>query len=88
MKKQKTILVEADEAINGDRSRDYGTVTENFNNIAKMWSVILKKEVTADEVGLCMISMKVARQLNTYKRDNLVDIAGYAGTLEKLKKGE
>lgn len=35
-----------------------------------------------------MIALKMAREMNKSKRDNLVDIAGYAGVLEKLSKGE
>lgn len=95
MKKQKmtqalpelTILQEAQNAVYGDRQSDYGTVTENFNNIANFWSVILKNKVTPEQVGLCMITLKVAREMNKPKNDNLVDIAGYAATLEKLEKG-
>lgn len=85
---QKTILQEAQAAVYGDRQADYGTVTENFNTIAKLWSAILKIEVTPQQVGLCMIQVKVAREMYKPKRDNLVDIAGYAATLEKLSKGE
>jgi hypothetical protein len=83
-----TILEEAQNAVYGDRQADYGTVTENFNTIASFWSTILKQEVTAEQVGLCMITVKVAREMYKPKRDNIVDIAGYAATLEKLSKGE
>jgi len=85
---KKTILQEAQDAVYGDRNSDYGTVTENFTTIAKIWSAILKKEVTAQEVGLCMAGVKIARQCYKAKRDNLVDLAGYAATLEKLGNGE
>lgn len=83
-----TILQEAQNAVYGDRNTDYGTVTENFNTIASFWSTILKQEVTAKQVGLCMITVKVSREMYKQKRDNIVDIAGYAATLEKLSKGE
>lgn len=82
------ILTEAEKMVYGDRQEDYGTVTENFNTIAKLWSAVLKTEVTAEQVGLCMIQVKVARYMFKPKRDSLVDIAGYAATLEKLEKGE
>ena len=88
MKKQPTILEEAQSAVYGDRQADYGTVTDNFQTIADLWSTILKHKVTPAQVGLCMVGVKVAREMYKPKRDNLVDIAGYAATLEKLSKGE
>ena len=79
-----TILEEAQKAVYGDRQAEYGTVTDNFGTIAQLWSAILKTKVTPEQVGLCMIQVKVAREMYKPKRDNLVDIAGYAATLEKM----
>lgn len=84
--KEKSILEEAQEAVYGDRQADYGSVRENFSNIAKLWSVILKKRVTPEQVGLCMVQVKVARQLHKPKRDNLVDGAGYFATISKMEE--
>lgn len=80
-----TILEEAQKVVYGDRQADYGSVTENFTTIAKLWSAVLKTEVTPEQVGLCMVQVKVARQMHKPKRDSLVDIAGYAATLEKME---
>lgn len=82
--KKLTILQEAQCAVYGDRQADYGNVTDNFTATARLWSVVLGKEITADQVGLCMIQVKVARQMFKKKRDNLVDISGYAATIEKM----
>mgnify|MGYP001065113329 CR=1 FL=1 len=38
------------------------------------------EQITAAEVPLCMIAVKLARQSHRHKRDNLVDIAGYSRT--------
>ncbi len=88
----KTILQEAQDVVYGDRQADYGSATDNFDLIARYWSVTLSHKltcpITPKEIGLCMIGLKMAREQNRSKRDNLVDIAGYAGTLEKLQKGE
>ena len=85
---KRSILQEAESLVNGDRQESYGTVTENFGTIAELWSAVLKTKITPEQVGLCMIQVKVARQMYKPKRDNLVDISGYAATLEKLNKGE
>lgn len=80
-----TILEEAQKAVYGDRQADYGTVTDNFGTIAQLWSAVLKTKVTPEQVGLCMVQVKVARQMYKPKRDNLVDGAGYFATIEKME---
>lgn len=81
------ILEEANSLIYGERESDYGSVTDNFNNIAQGWSVILRTKVTAEQVGLAMAWLKIARHCNKPKRDNLVDGAGYLGCVDKIEKG-
>lgn len=80
------ILQEAEKAVYGDREADYGSVLENFTTVAKLWSVVAKVELTPEQVGLMMVQLKVARQMNKPKRDNLVDGAGYFATLEKMEE--
>lgn len=79
------ILQEAQKAVYGDRQADYGSVTDNFTTTAKIWSAILKWEVTPEQVGLCMVGLKIARECHKPKRDNLIDGAGYFATLEKMQ---
>lgn len=82
---KESILREAERIINGSRAEDYGDVTENFKKIADGWSVIFGVEVSPRQVGHAMIWLKTCRDLNTPKRDNLVDIAGYAGCIDKMR---
>ena len=82
---EQSVLEEAAKCVTGPRRRDYGTPDENFGLIASLWSVQLKHEVTPMQVALCLILLKVARQANSPKRDNLVDIAGYAQCASELK---
>ena len=79
-----TILEEAQLAVYGDRQADYGNVLDNFGTTAKLWEIVLGAKVTPEQVGLCMIQLKIARQMFKPKRDNLVDAAGYAATIEKM----
>lgn len=83
--KQETILEEAARTIAGDRLDDYGAAEVSFNRIAKLWSAYLGIDVTAPDVAHLMILMKVSRSKNGYKRDSLVDIAGYAALGEQVK---
>ena len=74
--------------IYGQREKDYGSATKNFSNIAKMWSVLLDKEITEEQVVQCMIALKQCRLINTPDHeDSWLDIMGYVGIIEKLQKG-
>ena len=81
-----SVLDEAKRITAGTRHEDYGHPCDDFDRTARMWTGILADklrdgaEVTAMDVPLCMIAVKLARQSHRHKRDNLVDIAGYART--------
>ena len=80
------ILEEADSLTKGDRRDDYGGVLESFDKIAELWQPVLGVHVTPEQVGLCMIQLKIARYLHGQQRDSIVDIAGYARCLELIKE--
>lgn len=84
MNQEKTILEEASEVVSGERAVEYGDATTSFNNIAKGWSVIVGKEITGRQVALMMAWLKIVRENNNHKRDNLVDCAAYAYLASKL----
>ena len=79
-----SILTEAHRLVHGDRGDDYGHPYHDFSRTAKIWSAILDKEVTPEQVALCMIGVKISRECNRPKRDNRVDMAGYAETLDMV----
>lgn len=79
-----TILEEAQRLITGDRNHTYDHPLDNFNRIARIWSVIFGIEVTEEQVGLAMVGVKIARQAYKPTRDNLVDGAGYFGTIQMV----
>lgn len=75
------MLDEAARIISGDRDAQYGGPEDNFDRIAKIWSVLFKREFTPEEVAMAMIGVKMARFVSNYgfQADTWVDIAGYAG---------
>ena len=83
---KETILEEAQRIVYGDRGENYGHPFEDFSRTAKIWSAILEIEVTPEQVALCMVGLKISREVNRPKRDNIVDGAGYFETLEMVKE--
>jgi len=83
LSERQSVLVEAESLITGDRNTSYGSPTQNFQNTADLLNVQfrhkLTEELTATDVALIMIHLKMARLVaSPDKRDNWVDIAGYA----------
>lgn len=79
-----SILDEAKELTSGDHRRDYDAATPNHERIAGAWNWYLQARrdpfapVSALDVAHMMMLLKLARSCHTPKRDNYVDIAGYA----------
>lgn len=82
----KTILEEAAEITSKDRETQYGPPENSFAVVAAMWSAYLGHTVTYRNVCMCLVLLKVARDKHRAKRDNLVDICGYARCAERLLK--
>jgi hypothetical protein len=72
------ILDEAKRLIHTDRQKDYGHPLINHQRIAKLWSVILEKEITPAQAALCMAMVKAARLVQTpVHEDSYIDGAAY-----------
>lgn len=67
--------------IAGDRDAQYGGPEENFDRIAKIWSIILGIAISREDVAMCMVGLKVARYASKsgFQPDTWIDVAGYAG---------
>lgn len=80
------VLEEAERIVSGVRRKEYGDVSLNFDVIAGLWSEYLgmPREITKLDVAHMMILLKIARGKNTYHRDSIVDICGYARCAEMI----
>lgn len=74
----------ADSLVSGDRQQDYGHPIEDFTRTALIWEAILGIEVTPEQVALCMVGVKISREVNQHKADNIIDGCGYLRTLEMV----
>lgn len=79
---RESLLNEAKTLVHSDRNATYGEPTQNFSDTAALWNIQfshkLREPFTADDVAQAMIGLKLARIKAANKRDNWVDIAGYA----------
>ena len=65
----------------------YGEPGPLFERITARWSQVLGCEVTAAEVGLCLIDVKLARLVRDPAHlDSIVDVAGYAACLREVTR--
>lgn len=84
-----TILEEAQRLVYGPRQQSYGHPADDFARTGRLWGAILGiDDVRPDLVGLCLAAVKISREVNAPKRDNLVDLAGYAGAVSLIRERE
>lgn len=81
-----TLTAEAQNLVNGNRNEDYGHPAQDFDRAAKIWSAILGVPVTGEQVALCMVGVKLAREVHKPKRDNLVDGIGYLLAYDAVRR--
>ena len=80
------ILRQAKELITGDRNDTHGDAYRNHAEIAEFWNIFLDKKlqpmasITAEDVALMMVLMKISRNSQGKKSnlDNFIDMCGYA----------
>jgi hypothetical protein len=80
------IAAYAAQLVQKDRNADYDHPLDNFTRIARIWEVILDTPVTAEQVALCMIGVKIGREVHRTKLDNTVDGIGYFLTLAMVQQ--
>lgn len=78
-------LLDAAKATVADRGEDYGSIWENHERIAVIWTALMKKRLgiqfEPEHVAMMMIGVKMARLAAAPDhQDSWIDIAGYAAT--------
>ena len=82
----KSILSEAEEIVNGIRHSDYGDPVESFERIAKTASMIAGRDLSPNECCAVLMAVKLVRESFAHKRDNLIDLCGYAYIMNEIKE--
>ena len=90
--KEQTCLEEAMRLVNGPRQKNYGPPSKDFARTALIWSAVLQKKlkegcmIDPQEVGWMMVGVKMSRETNERKPDNLTDAFGYLMCIEKIQR--
>jgi hypothetical protein len=72
-------LEEAQRLVHGNRGADYGHPIDDYTRTGRIWGAILGiPDIDPRICCIMMAAVKVSREVNKHKRDNLVDLAGYA----------
>jgi hypothetical protein len=83
---------EAARIVLGPRGAYYDSPLRNFDRTGLIWSGILEEKlregqlISAEDVALCMVGVKLARQAFRHKRDNIVDAHGYLMTIGMIRQ--
>lgn len=90
---QETAAEEGNRLVHGARGADYGHPIDDFSRTGRIWGAILaewakdpSQPVGPELVAMCQIAVKISREVNHPKRDNRVDMAGYAETLDMVRQ--
>jgi hypothetical protein len=72
-------LQEAQRLVHGDRGAAYGHPIDDYTRTGRIWGAIQGvPDIDPRICCLMMAAVKISREVNAPKRDNRVDLAGYA----------
>ena len=83
--KTREYLDTAAKIVSGQRQMDYGDKYQNHDNISKLWSGYLDYNISAHDVAICMLLVKVARLKHRPTTDCYIDMAGYAAIAGEIQ---
>ncbi len=69
----------------GERNADYGDAVESFEIVAKIANAITGLNLTPAQCRKVLLAVKLTRERYNHKRDNLIDLCGYADILELIE---
>ena len=71
--------------LKGKREHEYGNKRENHENIANLWSAYLDHNVSAHDVAILMLLLKIARaKFGNPSADTYIDMVGYSAIAGEL----
>ena len=69
-----------------NKDRKYPPFSESMETVAKASSEILKKNISAYDICIIMVMIKLDRETSSHKDDNILDALAYLGMSEKVTR--
>tara|TARA_Y100000593_G_C4071222_1_gene219210 strand:+ start:99 stop:386 length:288 start_codon:yes stop_codon:yes gene_type:complete len=63
----------------------YGSFEENFEDAAKVASILTNEKITAKIAIAVLVGLKIARLRKGYHEDSYLDLVAYIGAMEKME---
>ena len=87
--KTQAYIDKAKDIVSTDRELTHGNKKINHDNIAKMWSAYLDRDISGRDVALMMVLLKGARtKAGSHNTDDYIDMVGYSSIAGELSEGE
>ena len=87
MLKNDSILMRADKIVNQrseEKEREYGPFNEGMKRAASIASGMSGKDITAHDMYIALVALKLSRQSYNFKEDNLLDAVAYLGAWQNF----
>ena len=69
------------------RRSDYGEPEDLFEHVAARWSQVLGIRITAAQVAVCLMDLKMARLAHDPRHlDSLVNVLGYGACVREITR--
>lgn len=68
-----------------EKERQYGPFEESMEKAACIATDILNKEITASDLCMCLVALKMARESYSHKEDNILDSLAYLEMYNQIK---
>jgi hypothetical protein len=82
-----SILLKAHEIVfdrKEEKERQYGPFNEGMIKAARIATVLCGKNISAKDMYMCMVALKLSRESYNHKEDNLLDIIAYLASLNEM----
>tara|TARA_R110000803_G_scaffold200123_1_gene264353 strand:- start:1661 stop:1930 length:270 start_codon:yes stop_codon:yes gene_type:complete len=82
------ILEKANEIVNErseEKAREYGSFSLGMSRAALIASASTGKDISTEDMYMCLVALKLSRQSFNHKEDNLLDAVAYLGALNNFK---
>lgn len=83
-----SILLEAHNLVferSEEKERQYGPMDKGMREAAQIASLLTRKHISARDMYMCMVALKLSREAYNHKDDNILDACAYLAAMAKYE---